>query len=25
MAYKGIHRSNVLERDPEARRASGYS
>jgi hypothetical protein len=25
MAYKGINRSNVLELDPEARRASGYS
>jgi diketogulonate reductase-like aldo/keto reductase len=25
MAYRGINRSNVLERDPEARRASGYS
>jgi diketogulonate reductase-like aldo/keto reductase len=25
IAYRGINRSNVLERDPEARRASGYS
>jgi len=25
MAYRDINRSNVLERDPEARRASGYS
>ena len=25
MAYRRINRSNVLERDPEARRASGYS
>lgn len=25
MAYQGINRSNLLELDPEARRASGYS
>ena len=25
MAYRRINRSNVLERDPEARRARGYS